>query len=93
MSCNSVESAEAPTCNPCMNTYFIALVIGEHAVIENWFIHLSIYTETNKLYSLFFNGVVLHYGYLSQIHLVQTRMQIFIGTRFASCFDICELIL
>ena len=34
--------------NPRVNAYFIAFVIAEHAVLENWFIHLAIYTKTDK---------------------------------------------
>ena len=59
--CNSVESelrrpfvtsCRVRNANPHTNAYFIAFVIGEHAVLKNWFIHLAIYTKTNKYYSL-----------------------------------------
>ena len=59
--CNSVESelrrpfvtsCRVRNANPRTNAYFIAFVIGEHAVLKNWFIHLAIYTKTNKCYSL-----------------------------------------
>ena len=61
MYCNSVESelrrpvvtsCRVRNANPRTNAYFIAFVIGEHAVLKNWFIHLAIYTKTNKCYSL-----------------------------------------
>ena len=59
--CNSVESqlrrpfvtsSRVRNANPHTNAYFIAFVISEHAVLKNWFIHLAIYTKTNKCYSL-----------------------------------------
>ena len=31
---------------------FIAFIIGEHAVLENWLIHLAFCTKTTKFYSL-----------------------------------------
>ena len=57
MYCNSVESAKVTSChvrnaNPRTNAYFIAFVISKHAVLKNWFIHLAIYTKTNKCYLL-----------------------------------------
>ena len=61
MYCNSVESelrrpfvtsCRVRNASPRTNAYFIAFVIGEHAVLKNWFIHLAIYTKTNKCYSL-----------------------------------------
>ena len=52
-----VELAKSPICNqlspsgcklnPSTNAYFIAFIIGEHAVLENWFIHIHIYINTN----------------------------------------------
>ena len=31
--------------NPRPNAHFIAFVIGEHAILENWFIHLAVYLK------------------------------------------------
>ena len=38
--------------NPRVNACIIALVISEHAVLKNWFIHLAINTKTSKFYLL-----------------------------------------
>ena len=45
-----VTSCPVLNANPSTNAYFIAFVIGEHAVLKNWFIHLAIYTKINKCY-------------------------------------------
>ena len=34
---------------------------------------------------------MLQYGYLSQLHLVQTRMQLFMGNRICFLLNICEI--
>ena len=95
---NLVESAKGPFVtsfhvlneNLCTNTYFIAFVIGEHDVLKNWFIHLSIYTETNKFFSLILiaNCVTLWLPVTatSGSHICKFLWE----TRFVSCFDICE---
>ena len=56
---------------------FIAFIIGEHAVLENWFIHIHIYINTNKFYLLIF--MVLCYSKVTCRYyvFVLTRMQIF----------------
>ena len=45
-------SCRALNANSRANACIIALVISEHAVLKNWFIHLAIYTKTSKFYSL-----------------------------------------
>ena len=64
---NSVESGKAPfviscrvlNANPRTNDYFVAFVIGERAVLENWFIHLATLTNIGMLciQELFFRWV------------------------------------
>ena len=39
--------------NPRANAYFIAFIIGEHAVLENRFIHLAFYTKLTSSSRLF----------------------------------------
>ena len=39
--------------NPRTNAYFRAFVIGEHAVLKNWLIHLAIHTKANNATRLF----------------------------------------
>ena len=55
--CNSVDSAKAScrvlNANPRPNAHFRAFVIGEHAVLENWFIHLVIYSKLISATRLF----------------------------------------
>ena len=84
---NLVELAKSPICNQLSpsgcklnsstNAYFIAFIIGEHAVLENWFIHIHIYINTNKFYLLIF--MVLCYSKVTCRYyvFVLTRMQIF----------------
>ena len=53
-----MESAEAPVCNrlslseckPTRECLFQSFTIGEHVVLEKWFIHRAIYTKTNKFH-------------------------------------------
>ena len=47
-----VTSCRVLNANPRTNAYFRAFVIGEHAVLKNWLIHLVIHTKANKCYSL-----------------------------------------
>ena len=57
----TLQSAKAPVCNqlsysecnPCTNACFRAFVIGEHAVLKNWLIHLAIHTKANNATRLF----------------------------------------
>ena len=92
MYCNSVKSElrrpSATSCrvrnaNPRTNAYFIAFVIGEHAVLQNWFIHLAVYTKTNKCYSLIL--MVLCYSMITcNFFLWETGLAFY--------FDICRII-
>ena len=90
---NLVESAKGPFVtsfhvlneNLRTNTYFIAFVIGEHDVLKNWFIHLSIYTETNKFFSLIL--IALCYIMVTCHSYIRfTHMQIFMGNQICFLF-------
>ena len=99
--CNSVESelrrpfvtsCRVRNANPRTNAYFIAFVIGEHAVLKNWFIHLAIYTKTNKYYSLIL--MVLCYSMITiTTASCSNSYAIFLWeTGFAFYFDTCRII-
>ena len=48
-----VTSCRVLNANPRTNAYFRTFVIGEHAVLKNWLIHLVIHTKADiKCYSL-----------------------------------------
>ena len=103
MYCNSVESelrrpfvtsCRVRNANPRTNAYFIAFVIGEHAVLKNWFIHLAIYTKTNKCYSLIL--MVLCYSMITCHDCVLLQLVcnffFFLRNRIRFLFRICRII-
>ena len=100
MYCNSVESAKAPDCNklwrsecnPRTNAYFIAFVIGEHAVLKNWLIHLAIYTKTTKCYSLILMVLCTVWLPVTTTSCSDSYANFLWGTGFAFCFDIWRII-
>ena len=48
-----VNSCRVLNTNPHANAYFIAFIIGEHAGLENWFIHFAFYTKLTSSSRLF----------------------------------------
>ena len=45
--CNQLSRSE---CKPTRECLFHSFIIGEHAVLENLFVHCAIYTKTNKFH-------------------------------------------
>ena len=70
--------------NPRSNAYFRVFIIGEHAVLKNWFIHLTIYTKANKCYSLIL--MVLCYSIITCHYVLLWRVCRFFYERPDSLF-------
>ena len=89
--CLFVTSCHVLNANPDANAYFIAFVIGEHAVLENWFVHLAIYTKT-KFYLLI--SMVLCFSMVTchDYVLLWLVYKFLWEAGFVSCFDICQII-
>ena len=87
-----VTSCRVLNANPRSNAHFIAFDIGAHAFLENWFLHLAIYSQTNKFYSLIL--MVLCYSIFTchDYVLLWLVCKFLSETGFAFCFDICQII-
>ena len=87
-----VTSDRVLNANPRPNAHFTAFDIGEHTFLENWFIHLAIFSRSNKFSSL--SLMVLCYSMFTchDYVLLGLICKFLSETGFALCFDICQII-